>query len=58
VEGNSALCSAIDMLGGTRPVIIGKKLTTTYSHFPNGIECTINVSSSYFARRVQVRPQP
>jgi len=53
VKGNATLCSLIEMLGGTRPVIIGKKLTTTYEHFQNGIEVVVHVTSSYIARKVQ-----
>eukprot|EP00242_Pyramimonas_sp_CCMP2087_P012338 CAMPEP_0198217316 /NCGR_PEP_ID=MMETSP1445-20131203/62877_1 /TAXON_ID=36898 /ORGANISM="Pyramimonas sp., Strain CCMP2087" /LENGTH=420 /DNA_ID=CAMNT_0043893951 /DNA_START=162 /DNA_END=1421 /DNA_ORIENTATION=+ len=53
LKGNKVLTSAIDVLGGTRPVIIGKKLATTYYETKNSIEVIVDINSSFIATKVQ-----
>lgn len=43
---NSALKKSIDMLGGERPVIIGRKLTTNFYKRDNCFEICMDVGSS------------
>jgi hypothetical protein len=49
VTGPWAVKFAANRLGGSRPCIIGKKLTATYNDGPNYIEVNINVGSSKIA---------
>ena len=48
-EGNSQIKSAVEMLGGERPVIIGKRLTTNYYKGTNYLEIDMDVGSSHVA---------
>uniref|UniRef100_A0A7S2W3E6 Protein ENHANCED DISEASE RESISTANCE 2 C-terminal domain-containing protein n=1 Tax=Mucochytrium quahogii TaxID=96639 RepID=A0A7S2W3E6_9STRA len=48
-EASSQLKGAIDMLGGERPVLIGKRLTTTYHKGENYLEVDMDVGSSNIA---------
>jgi len=45
-EATTALRTAVDMLGGERPVIMGKRLTTTYVEGKNFLEIDMDVGSS------------
>lgn len=49
VEAPSAILSTVRGLGGERPVLIGKKLTTQYFHGKNYLEIDMDVSSSMIA---------
>jgi len=48
-EVSEQLRSKIDKLGGERPVLIGKRLTTTYHSGPDYLEVDMDVGSSYIA---------
>ena len=52
VEAPSAVKSAISYLGGERPVLIGKALTTHYHFGPNYLEINSDVSSSKIASAI------
>jgi len=49
VDAPGPLKSAVSALGGERPVIIGKSLTTTYKEGVNYLEVNMDVSSSRIA---------
>lgn len=49
VEGPQAMTTVVDKLGGERPVLIGKKLTTKYFRGANYLEIDMDVGSSLIA---------
>lgn len=49
VDGASTVKSSVQSLGGERPVIIAKKLKTTYHSGSNYLEISMDVGSSYVA---------
>jgi len=52
VDAPSAVKNAISYLGGERPVLIGKSLTTTYNRGKNHFEINMDVSSSRIASAI------
>jgi len=52
-EAGPNLMNTINMLGGQRPVIIGKKLTTTYHGGQNYLEIDLDIGSSTVASMLQ-----
>ena len=52
VDAPGPLKSSISALGGERPVIIGKSLTTTYNEGDNYLEVNMDVSSSRIASAI------
>lgn len=49
VDGPSVMVKAVEKLGGSRPVLIGSKLTTKYFSGPNYLEVDMDVGSSMVA---------
>lgn len=52
VDAPSAVKNSISFLGGERPVLIGKSLTTTYNSGRNHLEINMDVSSSKIATAI------
>jgi len=52
VDAPAAVKNAISYLGGERPVLIGKSLTTTYNRGKNHFEINMDVSSSRIASAI------